>query len=76
MTIHKICSALTLTGFVFGLLGFGYIVGNAWFHPQTLALPLTHFLPFPREDTFGALCFVEAGVSFFIYNLLRREHHN
>ena len=76
MTVLKLVRALTLTGFVFGVLGFLYIVGNSWFHPETLSWPLTHFLPYPREDTFGALCFAEAMVSFFIYNLLKSDDKN
>jgi hypothetical protein len=73
VNIRKIAQALTLTGFVFGVLGFVYIAGNAWFHPQSLSWPLTHFSSFPREDTFGAFCFGGAMVSFFIYNLLKRD---
>jgi hypothetical protein len=64
--------AITLTGFVFGVIGFVYIAGNAWFHPESLAWPLTHFMAYPREDTFGAFCFLEAMICFFIYNLIGR----
>jgi len=71
MNPTKIVLAIALTGFVFGVLGFVYIMGNAWFHPQTLAWPLTHFRPYPREDTFGACCFATALVSFFVYNILK-----
>ena len=71
--MKKLVLATTLTGFVFGVLGFIYIAGNAWFHPNTLSLPLTHFRPYPREDTFGAGCFLVAMICFFIYNVLRRE---
>jgi len=54
--------ALSFTVFVFGFAGWIYIAQNAVHHPETLGLPLTHFLPYPREDTFGAACF---GISFF-----------
>ncbi len=64
MSIAKIMRALTLTVFVFGVLGFVYVAGNAWFYPQSLSWPLTHFYPFPREDTFGAFCFGAAMLSF------------
>ena len=67
----RIMQSLTLTGSVFGLVGFFYIAGNSWFHRETLPLPLTHFAPYPREDTFGALCFLTAMVSFFSYTLLK-----
>ena len=52
----KILRAFSLTIFIFGLLGWIYIVINAEVHPETLELPLTHLLPFPREDTFGMNC--------------------
>jgi hypothetical protein len=55
-------------------MGWFYIVLNAEFHAQTLSLPLTHFLPFPREDTFGAICFVVSMVSFFVWNFIRDEN--
>lgn len=69
----RIFKSLALTGFVFGILGFIYIAGNAWFHPKTLSMQLTHFLPYPREDTFGAICFGIALISFFVYNLIKEE---
>jgi hypothetical protein len=67
----KILRALSLTCFVFGLLGWFYIVLNSEIHMETLSMPLTHLLPFPREDTFGIMCFFVAFVSFFVWNLLR-----
>lgn len=73
MTIRKLLQAGTLTGFVFGVLGFIYIAGNSWFHPESLSWPLTHFFSYPREDTSGALAFVVAMVSFFSYNLLKDD---
>ena len=69
----KIIRSLFLTLFIFGLLGWLYIVLNAEVHIQTLHLPLTHFLPWPREDTFGEISFVVSMVSFFIWNLVRGE---
>lgn len=38
--------------------GWAYIALNAVVHPETLAWPLTHLAPWPREDTFGIVCFV------------------
>lgn len=69
--VRHVFKALTLTGFVFGVLGFIYIAGNAWFHPNTLSWQLTHFLPYPREDTFGAFCFGIGMICFFVYNLIK-----
>lgn len=73
MKIKVVARSLTLTGAVFGVLGFAYIAGNAWFHPESLSWPLTHLYPFPREDTFGIFCFGTAMACFFIYNLLRED---
>jgi hypothetical protein len=67
----KIIQALSLTLFVFGLVGFIYIAGAAWFHPQTLPLQLTHFLPYPREDTAGIVSFFVSMISFFFYLLVK-----
>jgi hypothetical protein len=69
----KIFRSLFLTLFVFGLLGWMYIVFNAATHPWTLPLPLTHFLSWPREDTFGAICFAVSLVSFFVWNVIKKE---
>ena len=67
----RIIKALSLTLFIFGLFGFIYIAGNAWFHPQTLKLGLTHFAPWPREDTAGIISFIVSTISFFIWNLVK-----
>lgn len=40
---------------------------------QTLSLPLTHFLGYPREDTFGSISFLVSMVSFFVWNLVKDE---
>lgn len=67
----KTLKSLFLTLFVFGLFGWLYIVVSATFHPQTLPMPLTHFLPFPREDTFGSISFAVSMISFFVWNLIK-----
>ena len=67
----KVIKSLSFTLFVFGLLGWLYIVLNSAIHPWTLAMPLTHFLPFPREDTAGEISFVVSLVSFFVWNLVK-----
>jgi hypothetical protein len=69
----KIIQALSLTLFVFGFAGWIYIAGNAVFHPETLPMGLTHFAIWPREDTFGIICFVTSFISFFIYNLTKAK---
>jgi ABC-type sulfate transport system permease component len=67
----KLIKALAFTLFLFGLFGWIYIAGNAWFHPRTLPMALTHFAPYPREDTFGSICFIVSFVSFFVWNIIR-----
>jgi hypothetical protein len=69
----KIWRSLFLSLFLFGLLGWIYIVFNSEIHPQTLPLPLTHFASWPREDTFGAVCFAVSFVSFFVWNILQEK---
>ena len=67
----KIIKALSLTLFVHSFAGWVYIANNAVFHPQTLSMGLTHFAPWPREDTFGIICFAVSLISFFVWNLVR-----
>jgi hypothetical protein len=69
----KIIRALALTLFVFGLLGWGYIVISATVHPKTLPMQLTHFAKWPREDTFGEICFAVSFISFFVWNLVKKD---
>ena len=63
--------SLSLTLFIFGLLGWIYIVINSEVHMQTLSMPLTHLLPYPREDTAGIISFVVSMVSFFVWDYLK-----
>jgi len=67
----KIIKAVSMTLFVFGLLGWLYIVLSATVHPETLSWPLTHLASWPREDTFGTVSFAVSFVSFFIWNLVK-----
>jgi hypothetical protein len=71
--MRKIVKAATFTLFIFGLLGWLYIVAIALIHPETLKLQLTHFAPWPREDTFGILSFIVSFISFFIWNMVREN---
>jgi hypothetical protein len=68
----KLVRSILLTLAVYGFAGWVYIAGNAISHPETLPLPLTHFASWPREDTFGAVCFAVSCLSFFFWNLLPR----
>jgi hypothetical protein len=67
----RILRALSLSVFIFGFAGWVYVAGNSWFHPESLSWPLTHLLPWPREDTFGVACFAASFASFFIWSLIR-----
>ena len=67
----KIFQTVFLTLFIFGLLGWVYIAMNAVFHPETLSLPLTHLLSYPREDTFGIISFFVSMFSFFVWNIVK-----
>ncbi|MFC1682130.1 hypothetical protein ACFL0X_00765 [Nanoarchaeota archaeon] len=67
----KFIERISLTIFVFSFLGGVYIIGNAWFHPQTLSIQLTHLTPWIREDTFGMISWIVSFFSFLVWNLVR-----
>lgn len=69
----KILRAALITLFVHSFAGWFYIAMNAAFHPESLSWPLTHLLSWPREDTFGIICFGTSIVSFFLWNVLKEE---
>jgi hypothetical protein len=57
--------------FLFSTLGGLYIIGNSFFHPQTLPIQLSHLTPWIREDTFGILCWIVSFISFTSWNVIR-----
>lgn len=67
----KIIKALSITLFVHCFAGWIYIANNAVHHPETLSWGLTHFATWPREDTFGIVCFAVSIISFFVWNLVK-----
>lgn len=71
--MKKIIYALSFTVFVYGFAGWVYIALNAVHHPESLAWPLTHLLPWPREDTFGIICFAVSFVALFVFMYIREE---
>lgn len=71
--MRKILLALSFTVFVFGFAGWVYIAQNAVHHPESLSWPLTHLLPFPREDTFGIVCFGLSFLALFTYMYLKED---
>jgi len=72
--MKRFFQAITFTLFVYGFAGWFYIAENAVFHPETLALGLTHFATWPREDTFGIICFCVSIVSLFTYMMIRDKN--
>jgi len=71
MKTRKIVERVSFTIFFFSLLAGLYIVGNAWFHPESLSWPLTHYSSWPREDNFAVFSFIVSFISFLVYNLTR-----
>ena len=68
--------AASLTGVIYGLSGSYYIAQNAVYHPVTLGWPLTHFLPYPHEQTFGMVSGLVAVVSLVaLVGLWLKEGH-
>jgi len=63
----RLIRSLSLTLFIFGLIGWFYVAVNAWVHPETLTWGLTHLTPWIQEDTFGILCFIVSFVSLFVW---------
>jgi hypothetical protein len=64
--------AFLRTTWLYGLLGGLYICVNAWIHPETLPLQLTHLTPWIREDTFGMLSFIVSAMSYFGLQLIKK----
>lgn len=73
MKNRKLFQSITITGALYGFVGWLYIVINSEVHIQTLGMPLTHFLSWPHEDTFGAICFAISVICFFTYSLIRND---
>jgi hypothetical protein len=71
--MKKVLRALSFTVFVYGFAGWVYIASNAAHHPESLSWPLTHLLPWPREDTFGIICYGLSFIALFTYMYLRDD---
>ena len=69
----KTLAALSLSLAIYGMAGWIYVAVCALVAPDTLHLPLTHLLPFLREDTSGVLSFILSFVSFVVYQMIRDE---
>lgn len=70
---RRLLRAVLRTAALYGFAGWAYIALNAVNHPETLELPLTHVVDWPREDTFGIASFAVSALSFFLLQLLRDD---
>ena len=55
------------------MAGWIYVALCSLTAPQTLSLPLTHVLPYLREDTAGVASFILSFLGFVFYRLTRPE---
>jgi hypothetical protein len=69
----KILAALSLSVAVYGMVEWIYVAVCSLIVPDTLPLPLTHLLPFLREDTSGVLSFILSFFGFVIYQIVREK---
>ncbi|MCW3036521.1 MAG: hypothetical protein JWM17_1833 [Actinobacteria bacterium] len=72
--MSAVMQAILRTVAFYTFAGWSYIVLNAIVHPVTLHLPLTHFAPWPHEDTFGALCFLASFSSALVWQILKSRN--
>lgn len=69
----RLIKEFSLAVTVYGMITWVYVAICALVAPSSLALPLTHLLPYLREDTSGALSFGLSFVGFVTYRLSRRS---
>ena len=66
----RLISALSLGATIYGLLLWVYVAICGIIVPNTLSLPLTHLIPFLREDTSGDLGFAISSMGFIVYHFI------
>jgi hypothetical protein len=66
----ELISALSLGATIYGLLLWVYVAICGIVVPATLSLPLTHLIPFLREDTSGDFGFAVSAVGFIVYRFI------
>jgi hypothetical protein len=66
-----IVSAFALTLAIYGMAEWLYVAVCSLIIPAVLPLPLTHLLPFLREDTSGVISFALSFFGFALYRILR-----
>lgn len=69
----KALRELSLTIALYGMAGWIYVAACSLAAPNTLALPLTHLLPWLREDTSGVISFVLSFLGFITYRMTRSD---
>ena len=65
--VAGLVDAFSLGMAIYGLMQWVYVAICAIVVPETLPLPLTHLIPFLREDTSGFLGFAISFVGFVVY---------
>jgi len=68
----KVVPEISLALAIYGMAGWIYVGLCALVAPATLALPLTHLIPWLREDTSGVLSFIVSFLGFISYRISRR----
>jgi hypothetical protein len=68
--VIRLISALSLGATIYGLLLWVYVAICGIVVPNTLSLPLTHLIPFLREDTSGDLGFAISSAGFIGYRFI------
>jgi uncharacterized membrane-anchored protein len=64
---------LSLAIAIYSMIEWIYVAICSLVVPGTLPLPLTHLLPWLREDTSGVICFTLSFLGFVSYQLTRPD---
>ncbi|MGO9780192.1 MAG: hypothetical protein ACLPQY_10570 [Streptosporangiaceae bacterium] len=70
---RRVLRELSLAVALYGMAGWVYVALCSLTAPQTLSLPLTHVLPYLREDTAGVASFILSFLGFVCYRVTRPE---
>jgi hypothetical protein len=71
--VIRLISAVSLGATIYGLLLWVYVAICGIVVPYTLSLPLTHLIPFLREDTSGDLGFAISSMGFIVYHFINHK---
>ena len=64
---------LSLATAIYGIVGWVYVAICSLVVPDTLSLPLTHLVPWLREDTAGVMSFILSFLGFISYRMTRPD---